>query len=335
MSEINKVLIWLFQLKHQKDLAELPGLDSTKAEYLLKDIDPDSYWDFANCPPCKLESTKSAKANMVNIRLLALHNFWWKHLTQDKTGNRNVVLPHPKELGVSPIKFTDLYMADTYRKQFYTEITLQSPKQTVQKYTGKPSTFKFFMESLKAAAANTSLELARCIGSKAYAKSQPEVNTNLYNWAISCVDQQTAELHFYPNEGNGYAALESMAKAPSVQSNEKAELNLSKKHMETLKCNGHDLTTYVDRFLYLASKAKLTDDKEKVRMFAKGFAETSPYQDKLKRLLEEEKSLDEITAALHSYYATVVCLSVPALKETTQQDEEGTVIHDTLWMGMT
>jgi hypothetical protein len=94
--------------------------------------------------------------------------------------------------------------------------------------------------------------------------------------------------------------------------------------METLKCNGHDLNTYVDRFLYLVSKAKLTGDKEKVRMFAKGFAESSPYQDKLKRLMEEEKSLDEITAELHRYYATVVCLSAPAMKETTQQVEEGT-----------
>ncbi len=59
-------------------------------------------------------------------------------------------------------------------------------------------------------------------------------------------------------------------------------------------------------------------------MFAKGFVETSPYWDKLQRLMEKEKYLDKITANLHRYYATVVCLTAPAMKEIMHQVEEGT-----------
>jgi hypothetical protein len=78
---------------------------------------------------------------------------------------------------------------------------LQSSKQVIMKHEGKTSQFKLFYESLKAAA-NTSVDLVRCIENKVYKESMPELNNMLCNWVLVHVHSKVTELLFYPQKGN-------------------------------------------------------------------------------------------------------------------------------------
>jgi hypothetical protein len=100
------------------------------------------------------------------------------------------------------------------------------------KYEGTPSSFKGSMSP------STSSNLLRCIENKTFSNMAHELKNVLYNWLVGNVDQQTVERHFYPNKGNGYAALNLLMNDPSVQAYNLAEVNVSKQQVETLKCKG-------------------------------------------------------------------------------------------------
>lgn len=65
------------------------------------------------------------------------------------------------------------------------------------KHEGKTSQFKLFYESLKAAA-NTSVDLVRCIENKVYKESMPELNNMLCNWVLVHVDSKVLTLWLNP-----------------------------------------------------------------------------------------------------------------------------------------
>jgi len=253
-------------------------------------MDQSTYWDFANCPVPNRPKV-SPRAYMVDLRLKALHNYWWGILIGKVDLTPSVALPHPKKLDVSPAVFMDLYLPENHKKDNYGRITLVNPQNPAVKYEGKPAKFQRFYESLKAAAANTLANLLRCIESKPFADSAKELNNVLYNWVVGNVDQQTVERHFYPNKGDGHAALKSLEEDPAVIAHKQAEVNVSKCEIETLKCKGTDVAAYISKFEVLAKRGQITDDAAKVDLFVKGFDESSPYWDKLTRLCETKPSL--------------------------------------------
>jgi hypothetical protein len=222
----------------------------------------------------------------------------------------NVALPHPEELDVSPAMFMDLYLPENHKKDNYGRITLVNPQNPAVKYEGKPEKFQRFYESLKAAAANTSANLLRCIESKPFADSAKELNNVLYNWVVGNVDQQTVERHFYPNKGDGHAALKSLEEDPAVIAYKQAEVNISKHEIEALKCKGTDIAAYISKFEVLAGRAQITNDAAKVDLFVKGFDESSPYWDKLTRLCETKPSMGELVTGLNNFYASIVSAKV-------------------------
>jgi hypothetical protein len=132
-----------------------------------------------------------------------------------------------------------------------------------------------------------------------------------------------AELHFYPHEGDGYAAIQSLVTAPSILAYEQAEVNVSKQKLQSLQCKGTDVNKYICQFEYLVKKAQLIDDKDLIRYFCEGFEKDSPYYDKLHRLLEEDKSLQEIMNALLKYYGSNVCLRKDTKDKVNEAKEGG------------
>ncbi len=79
-TNLEQVLMWLFQVDAMEDLWALPGLNPDKKkeeEYLLKGISQSKFWYFANGNPPET-GVKTIKGNMVNTHLKALHNFWWQ-----------------------------------------------------------------------------------------------------------------------------------------------------------------------------------------------------------------------------------------------------------------
>jgi hypothetical protein len=88
-------------------------------------------------------------------------------------------LPHPETLSVTPLEFVSFYMPMSTHREHYSRTSVQAPKQTVEKWDGKPSKFKAFLETLKAAAANMSPFFACCIENKVYAESMQEMNNTL------------------------------------------------------------------------------------------------------------------------------------------------------------
>jgi hypothetical protein len=324
-SKLEVALIWVFMVDNAVELRDLPGLspDPKKGKYLLDQMDGSEYWEFATCPPAIHTGAKSAKQNMVNVRLQALHNFWWNYILKEPKPSKSTVLPHPEKLGISALQFVQLYMPESARTTHYRSPKLVNPKPLQAKYDGKPEKFKIFYETLKAAAANTSMELLRCIENEVYAKSFDEFNNVLYNWLVGCMDQDTVELHFYPNKGNGYAALQSLINDPIVQANKGAQIELSKTALTKLKCKGTDINSFVCRFKTLAKKALLTSDTELIREFIKGFSKESPYWDRLRHLMAQHTSFKDICDGLVNYYTSnIVMFQGIAEKSQRQQDPE-------------
>jgi hypothetical protein len=139
---------------------------------------------------------------------------------------------------------------------------------------------------------------------------------------VGNVDQQTLEHHFYPNKGDGHAALKSLEEDPAVIAHKQAEVNASKCEIETLKCKGTDVASYISKFEVLAKRGQITDDAAKVDLFVKGFEESSPYWEKLTRLHETKPSLGEIITGLNNFYASIVSAKV-LHKGNEKLDDEG------------
>jgi mRNA-degrading endonuclease RelE of RelBE toxin-antitoxin system len=321
-TKLEKVLMWVFEADSIAKLRSLPGLTPGKENYLLDGLDQSTYREFANCP-VPIRAKASPLVYMVDLRLKALHNYWWGILIGKDDLTPNVALPHPRKLDVSPAVFMDLYLPENHKKDNYGRITLVNPQNPAVKYEGKPAKFQRFYESLKAAAANTSANLLRCIESKPFADSAKELNNVLYNWVVGNVDQQTVERHFYPNKGDGHAALKSLAEDPAVIAHKQAEVNVSKREIETLKCKGTDVASYISKFEVLAKRGQITDDAAKVDLFIKGFDESSPYWDKLTRLRETKPSLGEIITGLNNFYASIVSAKVLHKGNGKLDDEDG------------
>ena len=77
-TNLEQVMILLFQVDTVEDLGALPGLNPYKKkeeEYLLQGINQSKFWDFANGHPPETD-VETIKGNMVNTCLKALHNFW-------------------------------------------------------------------------------------------------------------------------------------------------------------------------------------------------------------------------------------------------------------------
>jgi hypothetical protein len=320
-TKMEEVLMWVFEAENIAKLRSLPGLTPGKEDYLLDGLDQSTYHEFANCP-VPIRSKAKPLMYMVDLRLKALHNYWWGILIGKDDLTPNVALPHPKKLDVSPAVFMDLYLPENHKKENYGRITLVNPQNPAVKYEGKPAKFQRFYESLKAAAANTSANLLRCIESKPFADSAKELNNVLYNWVVGNVDQQTVERHFYPNKGDGHAALKSLEEDPAVIAYKQAEVNVSKREIETLKCKGTDVSSYISKFEVLAKRGQITGDAAKVDLFIKGFDEGSPYWDKLTRLRETKPSLREIIEGLNSFYASIVSAKVLNQESEKVNDED-------------
>ena len=311
VTKLERVLMWLFEVENIEKLRELPGLNPNKVGYLLDKLDQDSYREFA-LTPIPLRKEIKSRGYRVILCLKALHSFWWGFLIDlEKLSSHQVELPHPNTLEVCPAMFVDLYLPEDLRKQNYGKITICNPQTPAVKYDGRPSNFQRFYESLKATAANTSANLLRCIESKTFAASTKELNNVLYNWVVGNVDQNTVERHFYPHKGDGYAALESLKEDPAVAAQKVALVNLSKREIESLKCHGEDVATYISKFEVLAKRGEISDDKTKVDLFVKGFDDGSPYWEKLNRLRENNPSLENIIQGLTNYYASIVSTTVP------------------------
>jgi hypothetical protein len=79
-TNLEQVLLWLFQVDTIEDLRALPGLNPDKKKeeaYLLQGINQSKFWDFAKGHPPETD-VDTIKGNMVNTHLKALHNFWWQ-----------------------------------------------------------------------------------------------------------------------------------------------------------------------------------------------------------------------------------------------------------------
>jgi hypothetical protein len=149
-----------------------------------------------------------------------------------------------------------------------------------------------------------------------------EINNTLYNWLVGLVNKETLEKHFYPNEGDGHAALHSPMNDPIILSEDTAAVNVSKKDLAGLKCKCADIHHYVQRFEYLMKKAKINGQQERIRYFMEGFSEASPYWDKLSRLKEDKNiTLEEIITSLVDCYSTNVCTTMAKKRNPEDADE--------------
>lgn len=304
---------WVMEMEEEssEEFFALPGMNPTSDNFLFVGLNQDSYEAFAINPPVTAikGGPKNPRAQFVNVRVAALHNYFWGVRTGSDPGD-NTPLEHPKEAGVTPSYFVKLYMTDVYKKLHYSEGKFTSPKLAVIAYDGEPKNFEKYYASLKASAANASPDMVRCMETRQYAMSVPDMNMTLYNWAMGTVDQFSAQLYFWPNYGDGNAALKALSDSPGVVSFEDAKKSTSKKVLQKLKCFGTNLTWFFDRFNVLVIKAGITSEKDIKEYMKEAFEKESPYYEVVNRLLcDKAKSSKEIIVLLHEYYASHVCLT--------------------------
>ena len=203
MSEVPKVTItlpllleavrWVMEVKVKAFLA-LPGCDPSKKEsFLFTGLDLNRYFAFASNPPMTEipgDANKHPRAKYVLVRLGALQQYWWSCIIGVDSGEYPE-LSHPKEIGVTPAYFVNLYMLDVYRKGLYKAVRFESPRQQVTPYDGKPNRFKAFLASLRASASNACPEMVRCMDNRVFAESMPDLNRTLFNWMLGQVDRNT------------------------------------------------------------------------------------------------------------------------------------------------
>ncbi len=75
-TKLEEVLMWVFQTENIEKLRSLPGLAPGKEMYLLAGMDQSTYWDFADCL-VPIRPKVNPRTFMVDLRLKALHNYWW------------------------------------------------------------------------------------------------------------------------------------------------------------------------------------------------------------------------------------------------------------------
>ena len=90
---------------------------------------------------------------------------------------------------------------------------------------------------------------------------------------MGTVDQFSAQLYFWPNYGDGNAALKALSDSPGVVSFEDAKKSTSKKILQKLKCFGTDLTWFFNRFNVLVVKAGITSEKDIKEYMKEAFEE--------------------------------------------------------------